>query len=158
MRSLVLTLGALLIAAASAAASPLGTAFSYQGQLLKNGSPYQGNADGIFRLFDAATSGSQVGSTISINALPVSAGLFTTDLDFGSVFTGSALWLDVQVRTPPDGGFTTLRRVRLAGSPFAMYALNAPPTSSQWSNDPFGIHYTSGNAGSACSDRTPTAA
>lgn len=148
MRTIVLTLVAILFVAAHAAAAPVGTSFSYQGQLIKSGSPYQGNADGTFRLFNDPNAGSQVGSTITVTSMAVTGGLFTTELDFGSVFTGTALWLDVQVRTPPDPGFTALTpRIRLSGSPFAMYALNAPPTSSQWLNDPFGIHYTAGNVG-----------
>jgi hypothetical protein len=32
------------------------------------------------------------------------------DLDFGGVFTGTALWLDIQVRTPPDGGYNSSTR------------------------------------------------
>jgi hypothetical protein len=149
MRSLVLTLGALLIAAAPTWAAPVGTAFSYQGQLLKSGSPYQGNADGIFRLFDAASAGNQVGSTITLTAFPVTGGLFTVDLDFGSVFNTTALWLDIQVRTPPDAGFTAMTtRVRLSASPFALFAMGAPGSgASQWISDPFGIHYDAGNVG-----------
>src|SRR5215467_5627974 len=148
MRSVVLTLVVLVLVAAQAAATPIGTAFTYQGQLVKSGSPYSGNADGTFRLYDAASGGAQVGSTITITSFSVSNGLFSVDLDFGSVFTGTALWLDIQVRTPPDGGYTALTpRVRLAASPFAMYSLNAPAGgSSQWNNDTYGIDYL-GNVG-----------
>jgi hypothetical protein len=149
MRPLAFSLAALLIAAVPAGAVPLGTAFTYQGQLLKSSAPYTGSADGVFRLYDAATGGTQAGSTITITSMSVTGGLFTVDLDFGSVFTGSALWLDIQVRTPPDGGYTTLTpRIRLGASPFAMYSLNAPAGgSSQWTNSTYGIDYSAGNLG-----------
>ena len=143
MRSVAFTLAALLLLAAHAAAAPVGTAFTYQGQLLKSNAAYTGNADGIFRLYDAASSGTQVGSSITITSMNVTNGLFTADPDFGGVFTGTALWLDIQVRTPPDVNYTTLTpRVRLAASPFAMYSLNAPAGgSSQWVNTSYGIEY-----------------
>jgi len=149
MRPVAFTLATLLLVAAHAAAAPVGTAFTYQGQLLKSSAAYTGNADGIFRLYDAASSGTQVGSTITITSMSVTNGLFSVDLDFGGVFTGTALWLDIQVRTPPDGGYTQLTpRVRLAASPFAMYSLNAPAGgSSQWVNTVYGIEYQAANVG-----------
>lgn len=146
MRSIAFTLVALLGLGAPAAAAPVGTAFSYQGQLLKSGAPYTGSADGTFRLHDDAVAGSQVGSTITITAFAVTDGLFMVELDYGSVFTGTALWLDVQVRTPPDVAYTPLTpRQRLAASPFSLYAVNAPAGSSQWTNSPGGIEYSAGN-------------
>lgn len=118
---------AVLAVASHADAAPVSTAFTYQGQLLKSSTPYTGNADVIFRLYDAVSGGIQVGPTVIASSLPVAAGLFTADLDFGAVFTGTALWLDIQVRTPPDAVYTLLTpRVRLAASPFALYALSGP--------------------------------
>lgn len=124
MRPTLLTIAALLAGVATASAAPVGTEFTYQGQLLKNGSPFTGNADGVFRLYDAENGGTQVGSSITITAFNVSGGLFTVSLDFGSVFTANVLWLDVQVRTPPDPSYTLLTpRQRLSAVPVAMYAL-----------------------------------
>lgn len=149
MRSIVLvlgTLGAALALCAPASAAPVGTAFSYQGQLLKSGSPYSGNADGVFRLYNDAAAGSQVGATITITSIAVTDGLFTVELDYGSVFTGTALWLDVQVRTPPDVAYTPLTpRQRLSASPFSLYSVNGPAGSSQWTNSASGIEYSAGN-------------
>ncbi|MCL6647478.1 MAG: hypothetical protein K6U89_03995, partial [Chloroflexi bacterium] len=42
---------------------PLGTAFTYQGQLTRGGNPVTGQCDFTFQLFDAASGGSQVGNT-----------------------------------------------------------------------------------------------
>src|SRR5204862_3697456 len=42
------------------AAEPVGTLFTYQGQLKQGGSPVDGTADFQFRLFDQATNGSTI--------------------------------------------------------------------------------------------------
>ena len=42
-----------------------GTAFTYQGRLNDGGSPASGSYDLTFALFDAATSGNQVGGTVT---------------------------------------------------------------------------------------------
>lgn len=145
---IVIAMVALLMSTGLVWAAPVGTGFTYQGELVKSGSPYTGNADGIFRLYNAASGGAQVGSTLTITAIPVSAGLFNVELDFGSVFTGTALWLELQVRTPPDGGYTTLTpRQKLTASPFAIYSLNSPGGATPWSFGPYGIDYTAGHVG-----------
>ncbi len=76
---LVATLGTLLALTAglAQAGAPLGTAFTYQGQLKKNGASVSGTCDFQFKLFDAASAGTQVGSAVSANAVPVMNGLFT---------------------------------------------------------------------------------
>ncbi len=70
------------------------TAFTYQGRLDSAGTPYNGNADFVFTLFDAPTGGNPVGVPVS-SLNPVTAGLLTTMLDFGvPAFNTSARWLD----------------------------------------------------------------
>ncbi len=105
----------------------LGTAFTYQGRLNDGANPANGAYDLQFKLFDAASVGTQIGATASKNDLPVSGGLFTTDLDFGaSAFDGQARWLEVAVRPGASTGvYTTLapRRALLA-SPYATYSSN----------------------------------
>src|SRR5262245_20656859 len=136
MKSSILALLAALVLAA-----PISNAFTYQGQLIKSGTPYSGNADFLFRLWNDAAAGTQVGSDVSIAGLPVTAGLFTADLDFGPVFDGSALWLEIQVRTL-GGGYTMLTpRLRVAAAPYALHALSAPGGASQWTTGASGIHY-----------------
>lgn len=139
-----------------AAADPAGTAFGYQGRLDKAGAPFTGPADFNFRLYDAAADGAQVGGAVALAGVPVDAGLFTVELDFGAVYDGTALWLEVDVQTAGDGGFTTLApRTPVLAVPYAVRALDGPGGGSPWIAGPFGIEYA-GNVGiglAAAADR-----
>ena len=82
-----------------------GTAFTYQGQLSSSNQPANGNYDPTFSLFDAATSGNQVGCTATNLAVGVTNGLFTTTVSFGpGIFTGASYWLPIGVKTNGAGG------------------------------------------------------
>src|ERR1022692_2685195 len=76
-----------------------GTAFMYQGRLHDGNNPADGNYDERFALYDAATSGNQVGPALTNSATTVSNGLFTVNLDFGNQFPGKSRWLEIAVRT-----------------------------------------------------------
>ncbi|WP_162015840.1 hypothetical protein [Chloroflexus aurantiacus] len=106
----------------SVQAAPLGTAFTYQGQLQKNGSPYNGTCSFQFSLWDAVSGGAQVGSTLTQTGVTVSNGLFTVTLDFGTgVFTGDVRWLQIAVQCSGDSGYTTLSpRHALTAAPYAL--------------------------------------
>ncbi len=107
--------------------APMGTAFTYQGQLIKGGSPVNDTCDFRFILYDAQTGGSQVGTTQDKLNITVTGGLFTVpDLDFGNgIFTGEARWLDVLVRCPAgSGGYATIGLLPQALNP-TPYALHA---------------------------------
>jgi hypothetical protein len=109
-------------------AAPVGTSFTYQGRLNDGGSPANGSYDFEFKLYSAASSGSQVGSTVTRDDRAVTDGLFTVELDFGSgVFTGDARWLEIGVRAGTStGAYTTLTpRQALTATPYALYALDA---------------------------------
>ena len=68
----------------------LGTAFTYQGQLKQAGLPVNASCDFEFKLWDADSGGSQVGSTLDI-PLTITDGRFTASLDFGgNAFNGQA--------------------------------------------------------------------
>jgi len=96
--ALALRLGA----GVEAAAEPLGTAFTYQGQLKQDGVPANGPTDFVFQLFNAETDGAQVGASVVRDGVLVVNGLFTVELDFGtSAFTGEARWLEVSVNGAP---------------------------------------------------------
>lgn len=107
------------------------TAFTYQGVLKTFDDPASGLYDFKFRLFDAVTAGNRVPNStteVSANAVPVSNGLFTTRLDFGSApFDGSRRWLEMDVRTnTASANFVTLSpRTELTPTPYAMYATKA---------------------------------
>jgi hypothetical protein len=120
MFSLVVLLG---IGPAYLSAAPMGTAFTYQGRFTDGSNPANGSFDFQFSLFDAATAGTQVGSTVTKTALSVSDGYFTTTLDFGSgAFTGSARWLQIAVRPAGQGSYTTLTpRHELTPTPYSLY-------------------------------------
>lgn len=86
----------------------VGAAFTYQGRLDNNGAPANGAYDFEFALFDAASGGSQIGATVTVNGVAVSNGIFTVSLDFGNPFWQQQTYLEVRVRPSGGGGFTTL--------------------------------------------------
>src|ERR1039457_321604 len=107
-------------------ASAQGTAFTYQGQLSANGGPANGSYDLRFAIFDSAAAANQIGNALTNLATPVSSGLFTVTLDFGSnIFTGPARWLEVGVRSNASGNFTILTPLQLfTPAPYAVAAGN----------------------------------
>jgi Collagen triple helix repeat (20 copies) len=109
-------------------ADPVGTAFTYQGQLSDGGSPANGNYDFQFALFTSATGGSAV-DTIDDPGLSVSGGLVEANLDFTDApYTGQALWVEVSMRPSGGGSYTTLSpRQPLNAAPYALYALSGNP-------------------------------
>jgi hypothetical protein len=110
----------------SAQASPVGTAFTYQGQLRKDGEPVNRTCDFEFRLYDAVSLGNQIGIA-QTESITVANGLFTVNLDFGDVFTGTARWLGVKVMCVQlgDTQYADLGRQELTATPYALYALGA---------------------------------
>ncbi len=105
-----------------AAAAAVGTAFTYQGQLNKDGSPVNGTCDMQFKLYDAASPSAQIGSTLTRTGVSVSGGLFTIpNLDFGDVFTGDARWLQVAVKCAGDAAYIALTPLQaLTAAPYAL--------------------------------------
>ncbi len=100
-----------------------GSAFTYQGRLTSGGAPVNGQCDFQFSLFDAASAGTQIGSTQSAGGVSVTNGLFTVVLDFGGgTFNGLARWLEIGVRCPAgSGSYTTLSpRQALTAAPYAL--------------------------------------
>jgi len=100
--------------------------FTYQGQLQEGGQKATGLYDFQFRL--AKTEGGYPAPGISIEGVPVTNGLFTVLLDFGSsVFDGSDFWMEIGVRT--NGSDETYQilspRQPITATPYAMYALAA---------------------------------
>jgi len=108
--------------------APLGTGFTYQGKLTDEGVPANGAYDFDFTLYDALNDGSQVVRPVALDDVAVTAGLFTVQLDFGDVFDGTPLYLEIGVRPGIETGkYTTLKpRQALTATPFANYASKAP--------------------------------
>ncbi len=120
---LVGILGAALLAPLTALAQSPGTTFTYQGSLADDGTPVDDTCDLQFKLYDAATNGTQIGSTQPANNVTVSEGLFAVDLDFGdSAFTGLARWLEMSVQCSADSSASTLTRQPLNPTPYAIYS------------------------------------
>lgn len=107
-------------------AAPLGTAFTYQGRLSQNGQPVNGSYDLRFGLYEVASGGSPVAGPLTAPALTLSNGLFTVLLDFGAVFTGKELWVEIATRPAGSATFTNLApRQPLTATPSAHYAAAA---------------------------------
>ncbi len=112
--------------ASAASQSGIGTSFTYQGQLKKNGSPVNDTCDFRFILYTADIGGSQVGPIQDKTGISVTNGLFIVNLDFGGgAFTGDARWLDIAVRCPTGSGTYSPLTPRQAVTP-APYALALP--------------------------------
>ncbi len=115
MKSLVRTLLFAVSSALAYGAAAQPTAFTFQGQLKNGGALTQGQHDFRLRLFDAASSGTQLGTTQCIDNIQVQDGVFTTTIDFGEQFaTPNQRYIEILVR-PDTGlgcadtsGFTTL--------------------------------------------------
>ena len=103
------------------------TAFTYQGRLSVDGNPVSGKSDLVFKLFAASNGGAQVGPALTNSLFVSSNGLFTTSLDFGGgFFDGTALWLEIGVRTNPSALYTTLSpRQPITPAPYSLFAANA---------------------------------
>ena len=93
----------ILLAGAAAGQQNLGTAFTYQGELERDGLLVDDTCDFEFTLWNDPTSsdpGDQVGPTLTFdgqgeNPAPITLtdGRFTVDLDFGpGAITGDARW------------------------------------------------------------------
>jgi hypothetical protein len=109
------------------ALAPIGTSFTYQGSLIDGGGPANGAYDFEFKLFNDASVGTQVGSTVTKGDVDTTEGIFTVELGFGDVFDGTAFWLEIWVRpgASTDGYQQLLPRQPLTAVPYANYALDA---------------------------------
>ena len=120
--------------------TPLGTGFTYQGQLKQNGQPFNGSANLVFKLFDAASGGNLLG-TQTASGVNVSAGLFTVLINGGgefgtSAFDGQSRWLEVTAN-----GTVLTPRQALTATPYATFA------SKPWAVSGNNVFYTGGDVG-----------
>ncbi len=152
------TLLAVGVAGNATAVTPLGTGFTYQGRLLYLGSSASGSYDLVFNLFDDADP--LVGDLIGTQTEPgvtISDGLFTVELDFGEVFSGDALWLQIGVM--PAGGFGPYSYLAplqpVTATPYALFALSgnegpqgpSGPQGPQGASGPQGLQGPAGSTG-----------
>jgi hypothetical protein len=124
----ILLISMLLICFGSAAAQA--TEFTYQGRLLFGDVPANGSYDFEFALFDADTSGTQLGSTFPLSAVNVNNGVFSVRIDFGNQFPGASRFLEIHVRQTGTTTFAVLApRQAISSSPYAIKSLIADSAS-----------------------------
>ena len=122
--------GIVLGASVTGWGAPMGTATTYQGRLMDGDSPADEEYDFEFKLYTDSAAGYQVGITVNKENEPVSAGLFTVQLDLvGSdpnAFNGEARWLKIGVRpgelADPNGYTPLSPRQEMTPAPYALYA------------------------------------
>ncbi len=120
-------LGVTLSFAKVSKAVPSGTAFTYQGHLYDNNDVANDLYDFQFKLYDANSGSSQIGSDVNKPDVDVIDGYFTVELDFSSsAFDGDARWLEIGVRAgelEDSNSYTPLLpRQQVRPTPYALYA------------------------------------
>src|SRR5438067_3903563 len=120
-------LAACLLWASAVHAQTQTTSFTYQGRLTDAGAPANANYDLQFALFDSASGGTQISSTLTRSSVSASGGIFTVQLDFGvSAFPGADRFLQIGVRPAGGGTFTILSpRQQISSTPYAIRTLSA---------------------------------
>ena len=146
-----------IVTAFAAFGVPVDTSWTYQGQLRRSGSAYNGTCNFQFSLWNAVSAGTQQGGTLPINSVNVVNGLFTVVLDFGlsnsAFFTGDALWLGTSVQCSGDGGFTPLDpRQPITAAPYALSlrpgaAIAGPGSTSPGALGTLNVFSTNGGVG-----------
>ncbi len=106
------------------AAPAVGSAFSYQGELLDNGSPANGSYNFVLKLY--VSGNNTVIASQNFNAITVSNGLFNIpNVDFGDVVYADGVELFIEVSVEPSSGGSLVAlspRQRLSAVPFAVQA------------------------------------
>ncbi|HEY3761554.1 MAG TPA: hypothetical protein VGN23_07395 [Verrucomicrobiae bacterium] len=128
MKNLSLTPLVLFLSALCFSSAPAqGTAFTYQGHLIFNNAPANGNYDMQFGLCPNSTGNTVIAGPVTNSAVAVTNGTFTTAIDFGAgAFTGGTNWLDIAVRTNATGSFNELSpRQQILPVPYAIYSSSA---------------------------------
>lgn len=128
--AMVVTLGLLATALPSLAQDgpapsgvPLGTAFTYQGFLARDGAPLDDTCDFRLALWDDPAAGNLIAGPLEVTGVAVSEGRFAVRADPGEVWDGTTLWLELEVQCSGDGGYSApFPRQELTAAPYAGYA------------------------------------
>ena len=154
MKNLKFTIILMVLFSAITQADPVGTRFSYQGQLQDNGTAISGSYTFQFLLYDSLTGGATI-DIFDLTGVPVSNGLFAVELDFGDVpFVGEEQYLEIRVKedTEPTMSILTPRQ-RINTVPYAIQSAFVENNASPWEDVTGGIGYTQnvkvGNLGTA---------
>lgn len=122
------------------------SSITYQGSLTESGVAANGAADLRFRVYSASVGGLQLGSTIERAAVPVADGLFSVELNLGSItIDGSGLWLEIDAAFPSGGVYSTLApRQKITAAPHALFAATTGPHTHTASDLPANLPTTDG--------------
>ncbi len=105
------------------------SALTFQGKLNDGGTAANGAYDFVFKLFSVASGGTQIGSNVVRDDVPVTNGTFAVNLDFGSAaFTSAtANYIEISVRAGSStGGYTMLApRQLITNSPYSIKSISA---------------------------------
>jgi hypothetical protein len=103
------------------------TSFTFQRTLPGEITPATGTFEMEFRLFDAATDGTQIGATLTVAEVAVKNRAFAVQLDFGApAFPGADRFVEISVRRASDEPFTVITtRPQILSVPYAIRALSA---------------------------------
>jgi hypothetical protein len=118
---------ALLIAANGSISTAFAqqNAFTYQGQILENGSPANGDYSMTFTLFNSTnTNAAAIAGPLTNDAISVANGLFTTLINFPpDALATESVWLQIGVATNGATNFITLApRHALTPAPYALFS------------------------------------
>lgn len=121
IRSLVVVAGMGLACASAHAVTP-GTGVTYQGVLAQNGTPVDGLRDFRFRVYDADTGGTLMG-TVEVFDVDVVDGAFSVELDFGIAAWADNIQRWVEIEAGPAGGsqmYELIGRQKLTAAPYSL--------------------------------------
>lgn len=112
----------LLLTSINIQSAPLGEYFTYQGELLENSQPANGDYDITVNLYSTQTGGISLGGDFA-NATSVVNGIFSIELDIGvTPFMGDEVWIELSIRSTITGGaYTDLPRQKITNSPYAIH-------------------------------------
>lgn len=123
----IMTLALMLCFTSLVSAQAVNSVFTYQGELIDNGTPANGAYDMKFDAFEFASGGSSLllfGADEHL-AVQVTNGLFTVNVDIGNVIftSGPDTWLELSIKPAGGGSYVTLpMRQKITSSPYAMKA------------------------------------
>ncbi|MBI1764078.1 MAG: hypothetical protein HYR56_21850 [Acidobacteria bacterium] len=135
------------------------TSFTYQGRLIDGSGPATGAYDLQFKLFDALSGGTQVGTSATLEDVAVSTGSFNVTLDFGAAaFPGASRWLEIAVRPGVSTGAFTLLTPRqpITSTPYTLQSLNAA-TALNATNAATAVNFSGTLAGAVTGTQNTTA-
>ena len=130
MKNILFIIALLLSFKSIQAQTAVGSGFSYQGELLDNGSPANGDYDMTFIAFETELATLPL-ATVFTFSNPVTNGLFNiSNIDFETndeIYFGDEIWIEIQIKKSSDTGIleTLTSRQRINSVPYSVQAETA---------------------------------